>query len=140
MSDRKASRVYTARGPAEGEDWAAVAAALNERMSLRRVGQQQLAELSGVSVSTVRLLQHGAGRRVQNRTLVSIARALEWPDDHLIQVLLAPGPADEAEMVEPGGREILTVLTRVEGHLSEILTRLTAIEDVLSRPGGPAAP
>ncbi|WP_112109245.1 helix-turn-helix transcriptional regulator [Parafrankia sp. Ea1.12] len=137
MSDRKAPRVYTARGPAEGEDWAAVATALNERMSNRRIGQQQLAELSGVSVSTVRLLQHGAGRRVQNKTLVSIARALEWPDDHLIQVLLSAPPGDSPEANEPTGREVLTVLARVEDRLAEIVTRLAAVERAVSRPDEP---
>ncbi|TCJ34069.1 helix-turn-helix transcriptional regulator [Parafrankia sp. BMG5.11] len=132
MSDRKAPRVYTARGPAEGEDWAAVATALNERMSNRRIGQQQLAELSGVSVSTVRLLQHGAGRRVQNKTLVSIARALEWPDDHLIQVLLSAPPVGDHEASELTGREILTILARVEDRLTEIVTRLAAVEQAVT--------
>jgi hypothetical protein len=31
MAGGKTSKVYTARGPVDGEDWAAVAAALNER-------------------------------------------------------------------------------------------------------------
>src|SRR5690348_10973934 len=67
-----APRVYTARGQVDGEDWAGVAHALNERMASLRVGQQELAQRSGVSVSTLRQLQHGASRRVQNRTLAAI--------------------------------------------------------------------
>ncbi len=136
MADRKAS-VYTARGPAEGEDWAAVAVALNERMSSRRVGQQQLAELSGVSVSTLRLLQHGAGRRVQNKTLAAIARALEWPDDHLIHILLSGTRTADSEASEPTGREILAVLARVEDRLTEILTSLATVEQTVTRTDGP---
>ena len=136
VSDRKSSRVYTARGPAEGEDWAAVAAALNERMAARRIGQQQLAELSGVSVSTLRLLQHGASRRVQNKTLAAIARALDWPEDHLIRVLLTGTQADQERSGEPASREILAALARIEDRLGQVLNRLTAVEQAVSRPGG----
>src|SRR5690348_14086878 len=94
MAEARERPVYTARGPVEGEDWGAVAAVVNERMAARRVGQQELAQLSGVSVSTLRQVQHGAGRRVQNKTLTAISRALGWPDDHLSVILLnsSPGP------------------------------------------------
>src|SRR5262245_18104936 len=137
MADRKNAPVYRTRGPVDGEDWAAVAAAISERIARRRIGQQDLARLSGVSVSTLRELQHSAGRRVQNKTLVSIARALEWPDDHLIQVLLSGAPASDPEPAEPTGREILTVLTRVEDRLTEILTRLAAVEQAVGTPSEP---
>ncbi|EFC85955.1 helix-turn-helix transcriptional regulator [Parafrankia sp. EUN1f] len=140
MADRKTAPVYRTRGPVDDEDWTAVAVALNERMARRRIGQQDLARLSGVSVSTLRELQHGAGRRVQNKTLASIARALEWPDDHLIQVLLATGSAADPEPAEPTGREILTVLTRVEDRLTEILTRLAAVEHAVSAAHDSAPP
>src|SRR4051794_2084153 len=80
MTDANSPRVYTARGPADGEDWAAVAVVVNERMAARRIGQQELAHLSGVSVSTLRQVQHGAGRRIQNKTLAAISRALGWPE------------------------------------------------------------
>ena len=132
MADRKTSQVYTARGPTEGEDWAAVASALNERMAARRVGQQQLAELSGVSVSTLRLLQHGAGRRVQNKTLAAIARALDWPDDQLLRVLMAETRTLDSAPSGTVGREILAALSRVEGRLTEIDARLAVVERELS--------
>ncbi|WP_195905982.1 helix-turn-helix domain-containing protein [Parafrankia discariae] len=139
MADRKTAPVYRTRGPVDGEDWAAVAVALNERMARRRIGQQDLARLSGVSVSTLRELQHGAGRRVQNKTLASIARALEWPDDHLIQVLLSGPPVDDPETAEPIGREILTALARVEDRLTEIVTRLAVVEQAVTRSDEPAS-
>src|SRR4051794_18610234 len=85
-------RVYTARGQVDGEDWTSVSRALNDRMAARRIGQQELAQLSGVSVSTLRQLQHGAGRRVQNRTLAAICAALDWPEDHLLGVLVSTRP------------------------------------------------
>ncbi|WP_261561375.1 helix-turn-helix domain-containing protein [Frankia tisae] len=136
MADRKTLRVYRTRGPADGEDWAAVAVALNERMARRRIGQQDLARESGVSVSTLRELQHGAGRRVQNKTLTAIARALDWPDNHLIDVLLAGTPTGSEPTGDPG-REILAALARVEDRLGEIARRLAAVEETISRSGEP---
>jgi transcriptional regulator with XRE-family HTH domain len=130
MTDANSPRVYTARGPAEGEDWAAVAAVVNERMAARRIGQQELAHLSGVSVSTLRQVQHGAGRRVQNKTLAAISRALGWPDDHLATVLLSRRePAAEATPSD----DAVDVLLRIESGVHEIRERLTALEAALSR-------
>ncbi len=136
MADRKTPRVYRTRGPVDGEDWAAVAAVLNERMARRRIGQQDLARESGVSVSTLRELQHGAGRRVQNKTLTAIARALDWPDNHLIDVLLAGTPTGSEPTGDPG-REILAALARVEDRLGEIARRLAVVEETISRSGEP---
>jgi DNA-binding Xre family transcriptional regulator len=127
MADRNAPPVYTSRGPVEGEDWPAVAAALNERMAERRIGQQELSHMCGVSVSTLRQLQHGVGRRVQNKTLIAISRALEWPDNHLNSVLLTatrPAPAQTSS----GDGQVLAVLLRLEQHLHEISQRLDGIE------------
>lgn len=136
MKDRRTAHVYTARRPVDGEDWAAVAAALNERMAARRIGQQELAAASGVSVSTLRLVQHGAGRRVQNKTLTAIARALDWPDDHLIRILVGDrsGSTEPAERI---GHQILATLDRVEQRLTEIGDRLTVVEQLVSS-GRPA--
>jgi transcriptional regulator with XRE-family HTH domain len=119
---------HTARGPAEGEDWQAVADALNARMAARRIGQQALATASGVSVATLRQLQHGAqGRRVQNATLAAVARALDWPDDHLVRVLL--GDRQATDPASPAGssttdRQILAVLLRIEQRLADISERI----------------
>ena len=77
-TEKVPTQPHTARGPVDGEDWAAVADALNRRMAVRRVGQQELADASGVSVATVRFLQRGrGGRRVQNATLSAICR-IRW--------------------------------------------------------------
>ena len=122
--------MYTARGPVEGEDWGAVAAVVNERMAARRVGQQELAQLSGVSVSTLRQVQHGAGRRVQNKTLTAISRALGWPDDHLSVILLnsSPGPRRTVDPHAVRSSESAETLRRLEAHLGEISQRLAVIE------------
>jgi len=122
-------RPHTARGPAAGENWQAVADALNERMAARRIGQQQLADAAGVSVSTVRVLQHANGRRVQNATLTALCRALGWPDDHLVAVLLGERHTLAAgESEAPAGdvqADILAVLLRIEQRVDEIARSLT---------------
>ncbi|WP_322778860.1 helix-turn-helix transcriptional regulator [Frankia sp. Cas4] len=133
MEDREPrSPVYTARGAIVGEDWAAVADAANQRMAVRRIGQQELADVSGVSVSTVRQIQHGGnGRRVQNKTLIALARALGWPDDHLIRVLVgnqvSDAPADATTE-----REILAGIDRIEQRLDDVSRRLAAVEQLVT--------
>ena len=131
MTDANSPRVYTARGPADGEDWAAVAVVVNERMAARRIGQQELAHLSGVSVSTLRQVQHGAGRRVQNKTLAAISRGLGWPDDHLASVLLTRREPSDAEAVVPEGTT--AVLHRIESGLREVSARLASLEALIER-------
>jgi transcriptional regulator with XRE-family HTH domain len=123
-------RVYTARGQVDGEDWAGVAQALNERMAALRVGQQELAQRSGVSVSTLRQLQHGASRRVQNRTLAAISTALEWPEDHLTTVLLSGQRVAQAPMTD-GPDAVLDGLHRIEEQLTDLGDRLASIEELL---------
>jgi DNA-binding Xre family transcriptional regulator len=126
MAERGTSAIYTARGQVEGEDWPAVAAALNERMAARRIGQQELARLSGVSVSTLRMLQHGASRRVQNKTLEAIARALDWPGDHLIGILVIAGQSRPVS--DQPEDQVVAVLVRIEQQLQQLSTRLASVE------------
>jgi len=135
MTDARGPVVYTARGPVEGEDWAAVAAVVNERMAARRIGQQELASLSGVSVSTLRQVQHGAGRRVQNKTLTAISRALGWPEGHLSQVLVqnrshTEAPAHGQAVPDP---VVGQALTTIEQQLREICERLSRLETLARR-------
>ncbi|CUU53988.1 Helix-turn-helix domain-containing protein [Parafrankia irregularis] len=134
MTNTRGVPPYTARGKVEGEDWQAVADALNERMSQKRMGQQALATASGVSVATLRQLQRGAhGRRVQDVTLTAVARALDWPDDHLVHVLVRgekPEEATSGRRTARGGsgagtdRQILAVLLRIEHRLADLSERI----------------
>ncbi len=132
MEDREPrSPVYTARGAIAGEDWAAVADAVNQRMAARRIGQQELADISGVSVSTVRQIQHGGkGRRVQNKTLIALARALDWSDDHLIRVLVDNQLSDTPDATTD--REILAGIDRIEQRLDDVCRRLAAVEELVT--------
>ncbi len=108
------------------ENWHAVARALNDRMRAGRVGQQELADLAGVSVATVRVLQRGGGgRRVQDATLGAVSRALGWPVDYLLCVALGrPLPENGAEpraVVTDPQVEILVVLRRIERHVETLV-------------------
>jgi DNA-binding Xre family transcriptional regulator len=123
-------RVYTARGPVAGEDWPGVARALNERMAAQRIGQQELAQRSGVSVSTLRQLQHGASRRVQNRTLAAISTALDWPEDHLTAVL-RHGHRPSAASTPSDPDAVLAGLHRIQAQLADLSDRLASIETLL---------
>ena len=128
-----APRVYTARGHVDGEDWAGVATALNERMAALRVGQQELAQRSGVSVSTLRQLQHGASRRVQNRTLAAISTALDWPEDHLTTVLRLSQRTTVPTAEVPDS--VVDGLCRIEAQLADFSNRLANIEALLRATG-----
>ena len=105
------------------EDWAAVAAAINERMSGLGWRQRDLAERSGVSLATVREIQrHSIERRRSPRTLQSLSSALGWPAGHLAAVL------DGRMQVEPASRDnVLSRLDRVERQLDDITGRLDAL-------------
>ncbi|WP_261559820.1 helix-turn-helix domain-containing protein [Frankia tisae] len=108
------------------EDWPAVGRAIDTRMRERRVSQQALAAASGVSVATLRELRLGTtGRRAQDSTLAAIARALDWPDDHLFVVLLGRTPRAMALAPPPIDRQILDVLLRIERQMAHIGARLS---------------
>jgi transcriptional regulator with XRE-family HTH domain len=67
-------------------NWAAVAQVVNERMRERGITQRELAERSGVSVATLRKIQHGADQARNRSTLANLSRALGWPEHYLWQV------------------------------------------------------
>jgi transcriptional regulator with XRE-family HTH domain len=70
------------------EDWSAVAATINERLAELGWQQQQLAERSNVSPSTIREIQrHTVERRRSPRTLESLSVTLGWRPDYLSTVL-----------------------------------------------------
>ncbi len=107
------------------EDWKAVGEAITARMRERRITQQALATASGVSVATLRELQRGTSRRrAHDTTLVAISRALAWPDDHLLTVLLGAPPQTVTAPPAPIDRQILEVLLRIERQVATIGARL----------------
>ena len=101
------------------ENWAAVAAALRERMDERGMTMTDLAKRSGVSLTTVRELVHVLNtRRRQPRTLSSLSTALGWPADHLGTVLR--GRASAAPPIND--------LAAVRRELHDLRQRVEALE------------
>lgn len=107
------------------ENWAAVAVAINERLSGLGWRQRELAERSGVSLATVREIQrHSVERRRSPRTLESLSSALGWPPGHLASVLSGQAPP---ELAGRGADNALSRLDRVERKLDDITARLDAL-------------
>lgn len=116
------------------ESWQAIADAINTRMTELDISQRELADRSGVSVATLREIQHAtANRRRSARTLAAISRALNWPDNHLAGVLGRQGrgagtsPIDATAMVEVIDR--LDAIHREVGRLADAVERLAEQSD-----------
>ncbi len=88
-----------------GSDWAAVAKAMDRRLSELGLRQRDLAERAHVSQAIVRELQHNTKqRRRSTRTLEALSVALGWHPGHLHAVLDGREPPDPTAHVPPDGR------------------------------------
>jgi transcriptional regulator with XRE-family HTH domain len=77
------------------EDWAAVAAAIKERLLELGWRQRELADRSHVSPATIREIQHHTvERRRSPRTLESLSVTLGWAPDYLSAVLVGGKPVN----------------------------------------------
>jgi hypothetical protein len=123
------------------EDWAAVAEAINERVTELGWRQRELAERSHVSPAIVREIQrHTVERRRSPRTLESLSITLGWEPEHLDAVLRgrelpAPGKPGNGSGETPSR---LDVIERRLGEITQILVDIktdlaTVIEHVGSR-------
>lgn len=110
------------------KDWDAVAAAISTRMDELEMTQQQLAGRAGVSLQTVRELQHNlVPRKRTPRTLEAMSTALNLPKHHLGTVL--EGGDSTARTVEaPTASE----MSDVKRQLAEVTERLGKIESRLA--------
>lgn len=124
------------------EDWAAVAKAINERVTELGWRQRELAERSHVSPAVVREIQrHTVERRRSPRTLESLSVALGWHPQHL-DAILNGRPVPAKESVSVSGEMLLSRLDTVEQrlvHMTRILNDLktnvnTVLEHVRRRP------
>lgn len=109
--------------------WDAVAESVNARMAETRMTQMELASRSGVSLATIREIQHNhKPRRRHPRTLAAISQALDWPPDQLERVLRgeishtgeARGPLTE----DP----VMAELRAIHKELRHVSDRLDALE------------
>jgi transcriptional regulator with XRE-family HTH domain len=108
-----------------GSDWAAVAKAMDRRLTEIGMRQRDLAERAHVSQAIVRELQHNTTQRRRSaRTLEALSVALGWHPGHLHAVLDGREPPDpRADVHSP--TDVLA------GHLAAIESHLRAIEERL---------
>jgi transcriptional regulator with XRE-family HTH domain len=105
-------------------DWQAVARLTNERMRELAMTQRELSERSGVSIATLRRVQHGENQARSRATLTNVSRALGLADDHLWNIAMrrsgtrtkANGQAD----------------AQIREELAELRRRVERIEERLS--------
>lgn len=112
------------------QDWPALGRAIAARLEERGMTMTDLANRSGVSLTTVRELVHALNTRKRNpRTLTTLAEALGWPGDHLAKVL-------RGQQVEP--QSAPDELTALRQEISELRSRVAALEEQVSA-ASPAA-
>lgn len=105
------------------EDWAAVAKAINERVTELGWRQRELAERSHVSPAVVREIQrHTVERRRSPRTLESLSVALGWHPQHL-DAVLNDRPVPAKEPAAASSEMLLSRLDVVEQRLAQ-MTRI----------------
>jgi len=118
-------------------DWQAVADAINARMTELPMSQRDLAERSGVSVATLRELQHArAARKRSGRLLTAISTALDWPEDYLRAVLTGAATPTSSGSQGPSKDGLTVVLARLDQLHGEV-RRLADAVDRLADDGRP---
>jgi hypothetical protein len=118
------------------DDWAAVANAINERVSELGWRQRELAERSQVSPAIVREIQrHTVERRRSPRTLESLSVTLGWPPQHLEAVLKGHGPSAAGQPVagsnETPGSRLDTIGRRLDDITQLLLDLKTDLAMVI---------
>ncbi|MFI7116879.1 transcriptional regulator [Amycolatopsis sp. NPDC049868] len=116
------------------EDWAAVARAINQRMTEIGISQRELIARSQVSKATVREIQHNtAQRRRSDRTLEALSLALDLHAGHLAAVLAGRRPPEVGEPTMRGDDDIPGRLAVIEHQLREITARLREMDGLSDR-------
>jgi transcriptional regulator with XRE-family HTH domain len=109
-------------------NWAAVAAAISDRVRELGWRQRELAERSHVSVAVVREIQrHTVERRRSRRTLEALSVALGWKPEHLDQVLNGHTQQTGGGYPVPDNSALWSRLDVMERRLDEISKLLTEL-------------
>jgi transcriptional regulator with XRE-family HTH domain len=122
---------------AESEQWAAVASAVRERRASLGFTHTQVAADGRVSLNVWSLLENNKQTKYRRRTLVAVAKALQWPDDALLRILdgLEPVDAQAARRNDPDDGETVTLpaglARRLRDATPDEMARLEAYLDGL---------
>lgn len=107
-----------------GNDWEAVAKAINARLEELGMTQRELAERSDVSPATLRQLQNNYGPRKRSpRLLAAVSEGLRWTSGHLAEVL----DGDAPESVGPDS--LRQDVAQLREEVRELRERLEAVEE-----------
>lgn len=116
------------------EDWAAVAAAINQRMAELGLRQRELIERSQVSKTAVREIQHNTvQRRRSARTLEALSTALAWHPQHLTAVLEQRRPPQAGDPIVVSDNDVPGRLASIERRLSTISDQLDDVRAIKDR-------
>jgi hypothetical protein len=111
------------------EDWAAVAEAINERVTELGWRQRELAERSHVSSAIVREIQrHTVERRRSRRTLESLSVTLGWEPQYLETVLKGRRPLTAGKAGPSRPETTSSRLDTIERRLDEITELLIGLK------------
>lgn len=109
---------------------AAVAKVVNEQMAELELTQKELADLSGVSVATIRQVQSGVNRKRSAPVLQALSRALRLPDDALGRVASGRSATDTSE---PAVAELAAQLRDMQEALQGLSERVSGLEQASRR-------
>lgn len=113
-----------------GDDWDAVARAIQDRLTEIRATQMDVAARARVSLTTLRELQHNLNpRRRRPQTLAAVSEALGWPPGYLGQVLRGERAEAHADEVRD---PVLTTLNGLEDEVAALRERVARIEQQLA--------
>lgn len=116
------------------EDWAAVAAAINQRAAELGLRQIDLIERSRVSKSVVgEIMRNDPPRRRSDRTLESLSVALDWHPQHLLAVLHGRRPPETGEPMYRFDDDVPARLADIQHQLREITERLDELRGINDR-------
>jgi transcriptional regulator with XRE-family HTH domain len=116
------------------EDWAAVARAIDERMTELRLTQRELSDRSQVSKATVmEIRRNSAERKRSTRTLEALSTALEWHPQHLTALLQGRRIPELGEPASRADDDIQGRLAVIEYRLDQIMVQLATMSDLDGR-------
>jgi len=132
VTDKQATR----RKREDQVDRPGLANALNARMAELPITQTELANKTGVSPATLRMMQASEGTRHYSSPILSaVSLGLNWPADRLQRIFYR---MPEQDPVTPSGVELVTqaMMTQLEPYLKKIDAmdkRLSVVMEAIHR-------
>jgi transcriptional regulator with XRE-family HTH domain len=111
------------------DDWAAVAHAIDGRMTELGLSQRELVKRSHVSLAIVQEIRHHTvERRRSLRTLESLSTALDWPPDYLHSVLSGREPTTATGPAGDSAASLSSRMEALEAQMSEVIELLSTVK------------